>query len=66
MVMIITSVLGPGTVFLMIVGSFNVALGMDNRTSICFNLVTILAYTVICMTCKPEFQVFRNNILKLN
>lgn len=51
------TVLGPGTIFLMIVGSFNVAFGMDNWTSFWVNLVPIIGFIIICMTTKAKFQV---------
>lgn len=50
------TILGPGTIFLMIVGSFNVALGMDNWQAFYVNLIPIIAYMIICMTAKPKFQ----------
>ena len=56
------TILGPGTIFLMIVGSFNVALGMDNWTAFLVNLIPIIGYMLICMTCKAKFQVLLHSI----
>lgn len=52
------TILGPGTIFLMIVGSINVVFGLSQWSSFLWNLFPIMAYVIICMTCKSNFQVF--------
>jgi chitin synthase len=51
------TILGPGTIFLMIVGSINVVFGLSQWASFLWNLFPIMAYVIICMTCKAKFQV---------
>ena len=36
------TVLGPGTIFLMLIGALNAALGISNNTALIFNLVLIM------------------------
>ena len=55
--LMVGTVLGPGTIFLMIVGSWSVAFHVDNWTSFWINLIPILAFIVICLTTKAKFQV---------
>lgn len=57
MMLMVGTILGPGTIFLMIVGSCNVVFGIDNWTSFYLNLIPIAVYIIICMTCKAKFQV---------
>ena len=51
------TILGPGTIFLMIVGSVASAFGLGQWTSFLINLFPILIFIVICMTCKSDFQI---------
>lgn len=55
--LMVGTILGPGTIFLMVVGSFNVAFGIDNWKSFWLNLIPITAYIIICLTTKAKFQV---------
>jgi chitin synthase len=51
------SVLGPGNIFLMLVGAFVAAFKIDNWTSFMYNIVPILLYMFICLLCKSNIQV---------
>jgi len=51
------SILGPGSIFLMLVGAFVAAFRIDNWTSFWFNIVPILIYMFICYFCKQKIQV---------
>ena len=53
------SLLGPGTIFLMIVGALVVALNyqIGMWTSFFSNLVPVLGFTIMCYVCKPDVQV---------
>lgn len=56
------SLLGPGTIFLMIVGALVVALNyqIDMWTSFFVNLVPVLGFTIMCYVCKADIQVRSN------
>lgn len=51
------TILGPGTIFLMLVGAFVAAFKIDNWTSFTYNIIPILFFMLICFTTKSEIQV---------
>lgn len=55
--LMVGTVLGPGTIFLMIVGAWSVAFNVDNWRSFWINLVPIVLFVIICLTTKAKFQV---------
>uniref|UniRef100_A0A336MER8 chitin synthase n=1 Tax=Culicoides sonorensis TaxID=179676 RepID=A0A336MER8_CULSO len=57
------TILGPGTIFLMLVGAFVAAFKIDNWTSFYYNIVPILMFMLICFTCKASIQLLVAQIL---
>nr|ADR73029.1 chitin synthase [Laodelphax striatellus] len=51
------TILGPGTIFLMLVGSFVSAFRIDNWTSFYYNIIPIFFFMLVCFTCKAEIQL---------
>lgn len=51
------TILGPGTIFLMLVGAFVAAFKIDNWTSFYYNIIPILLFMLVCFTCKANIQV---------
>ncbi|KAK1135613.1 hypothetical protein K0M31_000202 [Melipona bicolor] len=51
------TILGPGTIFLMLVGAFVAAFKIDNWTSFYYNIIPILLFVIVCFTCKANIQV---------
>nr|AFM38193.1 chitin synthase [Anasa tristis] len=51
------TILGPGTIFLMLVGAFVAAFKIDNWTSFYYNIIPIMLFMLICFTCKAEIQL---------
>lgn len=51
------TILGPGTIFLMLVGAFVAAFRIDNWTSFEYNLYPIAIFMFVCFTMKSEIQV---------
>lgn len=51
------TILGPGTIFLMLVGAFVAAFRIDNWTSFYYNIIPILFFMLVCFTCKASIQV---------
>lgn len=51
------TILGPGTIFLMLVGAFVAAFQIDNWTSFYYNIMPILFFMLVCFTCKSNIQV---------
>uniref|UniRef100_A0AAR5P4N2 chitin synthase n=1 Tax=Dendroctonus ponderosae TaxID=77166 RepID=A0AAR5P4N2_DENPD len=57
------TILGPGTIFLMLVGAFVAAFQIDNWTSFYYNLYPILFFMLVCFTCKSNIQLIVAQIL---
>lgn len=57
------TILGPGTIFLMLVGSMNGVFGISNWDSFLINLAPIALYMIICFTCPQDIQILVAQIL---
>ena len=57
------TIIGPGTIFLMLVGAFVAAFRISNWDSFYYNLIPIVVYTVVCLTCKSKWQLLLSAIL---
>lgn len=62
-ILIGSTILGPGTIFLMLVGAFVAAFKIDNWTSFHYNIFPILFFMAVCFTCKSNIQVIFAQIL---
>lgn len=51
------TILGPGTIFLMLVGAFVAVFHIDNWTSFYYNIIPIIFFVFVCFTCKSNIQV---------
>ncbi|CAL4061130.1 unnamed protein product, partial [Meganyctiphanes norvegica] len=54
--LMVGTILGPGTIFLMLVGSFNAAFGWDNLSSFGYNLIPIVGFMFCCYFMKSKNQ----------
>lgn len=63
MLLIGGTILGPGTIFLMLVGAFVAAFRIDNWTSFYYNIIPILLFMFVCFTCKSNLQLLLAQIL---
>jgi len=57
------TILGPGTIFLMLVGAFVAAFRIDNWTSFQYNIYPILIFMLVCFTMKSNIQLLFAQIL---
>ncbi|KAK7872105.1 hypothetical protein R5R35_005181 [Gryllus longicercus] len=57
------TILGPGTIFLMLVGAFVAAFHIDNWTSFQYNIIPILVFMLVCFICKSNIQLLVAQIL---
>ncbi|CAB3381251.1 Hypothetical predicted protein [Cloeon dipterum] len=55
--LMVGSVLGPGTIFLMLVGAFVAAFKIDQWSSFTYNLVPVAIFMIICYFAKEETQL---------
>ena len=61
--MMVGTVLGPGTIFLMLVGAFSVAFGISNWDSFLYNLIPIIGFMVVCFVMDSKIQLFVAQVL---
>lgn len=57
------SILGPGNIFLMLVGAFVAAFKIDNWTSFLYNIVPILIYMFVCFVCESKIQLLAAKVI---
>ncbi|KAG7308892.1 hypothetical protein JYU34_006158 [Plutella xylostella] len=63
MTLMLGTVLGPGTIFLMLTGALNAIFGISNINALMWNLVPVTVFLIVCMTCKSEVQLFLANLI---
>ena len=63
MMIMIGTVLGPGTIFLMLVGAINSAFGLNMNDAFIYNLIPILGFMIVCYSLKTDMQLFVAQIL---
>ena len=61
--MMVGTILGPGTIFLMLVGAINSAFGFSMNDAFIYNLIPIIGFMIICYTLKSDIQLFVAQIL---
>jgi len=61
--LMIGTVIGPGTIFLMLVGAFVAAFKIGNWTAFQYNLIPIVLYVVVCLTMKAKWQLLFSQLL---
>ncbi|XP_050669980.1 chitin synthase chs-2-like isoform X2 [Leptidea sinapis] len=57
------TILGPGTIFLMMIGAINAITGLSNLHALLWNAVPIFIFIVVCMTCKSDIQLKLANVI---
>jgi chitin synthase len=61
--LMVGTIIGPGTIFLMLVGAFVAAFKISNWNSFNYNLVPIAIYTITCLVLPSRFQLILSGIL---
>ena len=61
--LMVGTIIGPGTIFLMLVGAFVAAFKISNWLSFYYNLIPIIVYTMVCLVCKSNWQLLLSSIL---
>ena len=57
--------LGPGSIFIMLAGSFGAAFGVGNWESFVINLVPLILFILICLFGKPDTQIAFAQLLSI-
>ncbi len=61
--LMVGTILGPGTIFLMLVGAVNAVFRISNWDSFIMNIVPILFFILICFVAKNDIQIFVAQVL---
>lgn len=57
------TLLGPGTIFLMLIGAFVTCFGVSNLTALAINALPVLAFVVTCFGCSQTVQMLVAQVL---
>jgi chitin synthase len=63
--MMIGTVLGPGSIYIMLCGALSVAFGLSNWSAFLVNLVPLIAFILVCLYAKTDHQIIFAQILRL-
>merc|ERR1719266_2727121 len=61
--LIVGTIIGPGTIFLMLVGAFVAAFKISNWISFYYNLIPIIVYMGVCLMAPSKWQLILSAIL---
>ena len=64
-VMMISTLIGPGSIFLMLIGAFNIAFNLSNTNSLLINLFLVLIFVLACCFLKSDHQIMIAQLLTL-
>ena len=56
-VMMLGTVIGPGSIFLMLIGAFNIAFGLSNSDSLILNAVLVAIFVLACCFLKSNHRI---------
>lgn len=56
-IMLISSILGPGTIFLMIVGAVSISFNIDTKISLVIVALPVIFFCIVCLTAKSDKQL---------
>ena len=62
--MMVGTVLGPGSIYLMLVGAFGVAFSLSSWSSFLINLVPLGIFIIACLWCKADTQIIIAQVLR--
>jgi chitin synthase len=57
------TVIGPGTIFLMLVGAFVAAFKISNWSAFGYNLIPIMVYILVCLKFPAKYQLLLSGLL---
>ena len=55
--MMLGTILSPGTIFLMVVGAMNTVMNLDSKISMAINIFPILIFSIICLVVKKNDHI---------
>ncbi|XP_077514188.1 chitin synthase chs-2-like isoform X1 [Amblyomma americanum] len=61
--LMVGTILGPGTIFLMLVGAFVNCFNVSNLTAFTYNAVPVVAFVAVCFLCSQKVQILVAQVL---
>ena len=55
--MLISSILGPGTIFLMVVGAISISFNIDTKLGLIIVTIPVALFSAVCLVGRPKTQV---------
>jgi len=62
--MMIGTILGPGSIYIMLCGALNLAFGMTNSIAFIVNLIPLVLFILVCFYAKSDVQILFAQILR--
>uniref|UniRef100_A0A914HDU6 chitin synthase n=1 Tax=Globodera rostochiensis TaxID=31243 RepID=A0A914HDU6_GLORO len=63
LMMLFSSLLGPGTIFLMVVGAISISFNIDTRLALLGVTTPVVCFCICCLTCSTEKQLLMAQII---
>ena len=64
-IMMVGTVIGPGSIFLMLIGAFNIAFGISNANALYLNAALVIVFVLACCFLKSPHQIMIAQLLTL-
>ena len=62
---LIGTVVGPGSIFLMLIGAFSIAFGLTSQEALILNSVLVGVFIIACCTIKSDYQIIIAQLISL-
>ncbi|CAD5211352.1 unnamed protein product [Bursaphelenchus okinawaensis] len=63
LIMLVSSILGPGTIFLMVVGAVSISFNLDIAISLLMVTVPVVLFCVVCLMSPPNYQIITAEVI---
>ena len=63
--MMVGTVLGPGSIYLMLAGALSITFGWSNDVAFLVNLIPLVGFVLICLYAKPDTQIVAAQVLSV-
>ena len=64
-IILIFTLTGPGSIFIMLIGSFESTFGVENHISIIINAIPLILFIIVCLVGKSDTQIILAQVLSI-
>ena len=65
LIILIFTLTGPGSIFIMLIGSFQSTFGVENHVSIIVNAIPLIIFVIVCLVAKSDTQIMLAEVLSI-